>query len=215
MEALGNLGSFFSGPAGKGLSSLATLGATGAGLYGNISAEQQRQNELNILKKQQAAAEVSPTQLAQQVSAATQPLNRGLVQDVTNNVSGTLAEQGLSQAPGIQATALSQALAPYQQQNQATALQLVMKRLGLPIEYAQTLLAGNPQSVDLSKLLALLGRPGGGSGTGTAAASPAIPPAQADWMASLPGITPTTPPGDPGLPDWLTSAPSTAPAFGG
>src|ERR1700741_2348097 len=76
-----------------------------------------------------------------EVRAATQPLSLGLVQDVTSQVSGTLAERGLSQAPGIQATELATALAPYQQQNQQTALQLVLTRLGLPLEYAKTILA--------------------------------------------------------------------------
>jgi hypothetical protein len=220
MEGLANLGSFFSGPGGQGLKSLLTLGSAGAGLFGNIAAERQRSQELNNLKAQQAAAEVSPTQLASQVSAATQPLDRALVSTVGNQVSGTLAEQGLSQAPGIQAQALAQGLAPFEQQNQATALQLVLKRLGLPVEYAQTLLAGNPGSVNLAPLLSLLGKQGGSTGGLDIAQlqkllNPPATPASTDWSANLPGVTSATSP-DLGsdMPDWLLNAPSSAPAVG-
>src|ERR1700687_2418714 len=49
-----------------------------------------------------------------------------------------------------------QALAPFEQQNQNTALQLVMERLGLPIQYANAYLQGLPKSSNMSPLLALL-----------------------------------------------------------
>ena len=165
MEALSSLGSFFSSGAGKGLTTIAELGAAGAGEVGNLLNNRERNQELNYLKKQQAALQ-DPKQLAAMVKAATQPLDTGLVEAVGNQVSGTLAEQGLSQAPGIQATALSQALAPAELQEQQNALQLVMKRLGLPVEYAQTLLAGLPPNTNLAPLLALLQRNAAGGGGG-------------------------------------------------
>ena len=230
MEQLGQLGQFFSGSSGQGLLKLGELGTAGAGLFGNISAERQAQKQRDYLAKQEATL-ADPTALAAKVAAATQPLNRGLVESVGNTVSGTLAEQGLAQAPGIQATALSQALAPFEQANQQTALQLVMKQLGLPIEYAQTLLANQPKQTNLAPLLALLQKgatPGAGPGS-------AIDPSNIGALMKLlqsgqmPGQTPTTssydtsltPPSgtapdiNSALPDWLTSAPATAPAFGG
>jgi hypothetical protein len=158
-ELLGSIGSFFGSSGGKGIMDIAGLAGTGLGLAGNISAEQQAQQQRNYLTQQeQANASLTPAQLASKVSAATAPLNAGLVQSVENNVSGNLAEQGLSEAPGIQASVLAQALAPYQQQNQNTALQLVMQQLGLPIQYGQAILGNQPQQANLSPLLAMLMR---------------------------------------------------------
>lgn len=227
MDGLQQLGQFFSSGAGTGLKDLATIGSAGAGLFGNISAERQRSQELNNLKQQQAQAEQTPAQLAAQVSSATAPLNSALVSSVGNQVSGTLAEQGLSQAPGIQAQALAQGLAPFEQQNQATALQLVMKRLGLPVEYAQTLLAGNPGQVNLAPLLALLGKAGGSTGGLDMATlqkllnlnnnnqGGAVPykdfSNSTGWATNIPSASPATPPPDPGLPDWLTNLPTPPP----
>jgi hypothetical protein len=202
-ELLSNVGNFFGSPGGKGLTSLAEIGATGAGLIGNISAERQRQQELDKLKKSEAAL-ADPNALAAQVRSATQPLNAGLVQSIENQVSGTLAEQGLSEAPGIQATAVSQALAPFQQQNQATALQLVLTRLGLPIELAKTILAGLPSNVNLAPLLALLQK-----GTGTSAPATPNPPDVKSLLNLFSQNQPTAAP-DFGLPDWLTNLPATS-----
>ena len=162
MEALSSLGKFLSGPGGQSLLKVGEAGMTGAGLVGNILNERSRSSELDKLKKAEATL-ADPTKLSSEVRAATQPLNAGLVQDVTNQVSGTLAERGLSQAPGIQATELATSLAPFQQQNQNTALQLVLTRLGLPLEYAKTILAGMPQNTNMAPLLALLNKGGGGS----------------------------------------------------
>jgi hypothetical protein len=213
MEALQSVGNFFGSSGGKGLTSLAELGATGAGLFGNISAERQKAQELDYLKKQQNAIG-DPTKLAQEVASATQPLNRSLVQSVGNQVEGTLAEQGLSQAPGIQATVLSQSLAPFEQQNQQTALQLVMQRLGLPIQYAQALLANNPGQTNLAPLLALLAK-GGMPTTPGSTPGGGFTPATASWRANLPGQQDATPPDSTSwMPDWLTNIPSSAPAVG-
>ena len=212
MEALQSLGNFFSSSAGQGITKLSELGATGAGLFGNISAERQKSQELNYLKKQQDAVG-TPAQLAQQVASATQPLDRGLVQSVGNQVSGTLAEEGLSQAPGIQATVLSQSLAPFEQQNQATALQLVMQKLGLPIQYAQALLANNPGQTNLAPLLALLQK---GNPASSTPGSTSFPAANASWMANLPGQqTAAAPDSSSWMPDWLSQSSGTDASFGG
>lgn len=162
MDALSQLGNFFSSGAGKGVTTAAELGATGAGEIGNLLNNRERNQELNYVKQQQATL-ANPTQLAQQVAAATQPLDKGLTEAVGNQVSGTLAEQGLAQAPGIQGTVLAQALAPAELQEQQNALQIVMTRLGLPPQYAQTLLAGLPANTNLAPLLALLSGKGPGA----------------------------------------------------
>ena len=156
-DALASIGSFFSSPSFKTISEIGGLGATGLGLASNIQADQQRsaaaraaQNNMNL----------SPAKLSAMVSSGTQPLNAGLVQAITGNVNANLAEQGLSEAPGLIATATSQALAPFEQQNQNTALQLVLQKLGLPAELLKTI----PANTNLSPLLAMLFK-GFGSGT--------------------------------------------------
>jgi len=164
-DALGSIGSFFggSGSAGSGLLDLAGIGTAGSGIIGNILNERMRSQQLNQLQQQE-----NPTKLAQEVVAATQPLNSGLVQSVTNQVSGNLASQGLSEAPGIQASVESQALAPFEQQNQQTALQLVLQRLGIP----ESIIASLPQNTNIAPILALLMRMNnqGGGGVGGAGA---------------------------------------------
>lgn len=197
-DFLSSLGNFFGSSAGKGLGEIAGLGATGTGLVGNLLADQQR---AAAAKQAQANMNLSPQALAAQVSSATQPLDRSLVQAVTGNVNANLAEQGLSQAPGLIATATSQALAPFQQQNQQTALQLVMQRLGLPAEFARTI----PQNAQLGPLLALLMHGFGTPGT-TPSASPSgfTGATQPNILQLTGGATPMQPGTDPNsFTNWL------------
>ncbi len=163
-EMLGSIGTFFGGSSGKGLLDVLGLGSAGLGLFGNIETERARSQQLDMIKNAEKTLG-DPNKLAREVAAATQPLNSGLVQSVGNVVSGSEAERGLSQAPGIQATELAQALAPFEQQNQNTALQLVMERLGLPIQYANAYLQGLPKGSNISPLLALLMRQNNPSGS--------------------------------------------------
>lgn len=164
-DLLASVGNFFGSSAGKGLGEIAGLGATGAGLVGNLAADRQR---AAAAKAAQANMNLTPQQLSAMVSGAEHPLDKALVQAVSGNVNANLAEQGLSEAPGIQATVLSQALAPFEQQNQNAALQLVMRKLGLPAEFAATI----PQNAQLAPLLALLMK---GFGTPNAAPKPVGP----------------------------------------
>lgn len=150
-DFLGSIGNFFGSSAGKGLGEVAGLGATGAGLVGNLLADQQR---AAAAKQAQRNANLTPAQLGAQVNQATLPLNASLVQAITGNVNANLAEEGLSQAPGIQAAAIAQGLAPFEQQNQQTALQLVMQKLGLPAQAAALI----PPNTNMNQLLALLMR---------------------------------------------------------
>lgn len=195
-DFLSSLGNFFGSSAGKGLGEIAGLGATGTGLVGNLLADQQR---AAAAKQAQANMNLSPQALAAQVSSATQPLDRSLVQAVTGNVNANLAEQGLSQAPGLIATATSQALAPFQQQNQQTAMQLVLQRLGLPAEFARTI----PANANLAPLLALLmkgGLPGAGGGTFPGPGGAGVPPGTMPFPINPSGPMPSGQP--PGWPSW-------------
>jgi hypothetical protein len=189
-DFLGSIGNFFGSPAGKGLGEVAGLGATGAGLVGNLMADRQRAAAANAAR---ANMNLTPAQLGAQVSSATQPLNNALVQAVTGNVNSNLAEQGLSEAPGLIATATSQALAPFQQQNQQTALQLVLQKLGLPAEFARTI----PQNAQLAPLLALLMHGFGTPNAPAASSSGFTPATQPNLLQLTGGATPMQPGTDP------------------
>jgi hypothetical protein len=107
---------------------LLTGGLAATGEVGNVLEGEKRsayQNFVMSLLK-------NPGKLAQMAAQITQPLSRGLEQSVGNQVQGDLASRGLSQAPGIFAATESQALAPYEQQNQNIAMQAVLQSLGLP-----------------------------------------------------------------------------------
>lgn len=132
------------------------LGATAAGLVGNIQNERAASQQQNVIKQDQKVLN-TPALFNAQVAAAQQPLSSGLVQSVDNQVSGDLASKGLSEAPGIQATQLSQALAPFIQQNQGTAINEVLARLGGSTTDANSIFSSLHNS-NLSPLLALLMR---------------------------------------------------------
>jgi hypothetical protein len=184
------ISNFFSSSAGKGLSEIAGIGAAGSGLVGNLLADKQRSDAAALAKKN---ANLTPQQLGTMVSGAEQPLNAALVQAVTGNVNASLAEQGLSEAPGLIATATSQALAPYQQANQQTALQLVLRKLGLPAEYAATI----PQNAQLAPLLALLMHSFGTPGATPAPSPSGFPATQPNILQLTGGATPMQPGTDP------------------
>ena len=195
-DFLGQIGNFFGSSAGKGLGEIAGLGATGAGLVGNLLADQQR---AAAAKQAQRNMNLSPQQLAAQVASATQPLNAGLVQAVTGTTNAQLAEQGLSEAPGLIATAESQALAPFRQANQQTAMQLVLQRLGLPAEFARTI----PANANLAPLLAMLLKGFGTPGAAPAAQPSGFPATQPNILQLTGGATPMQPGIVPSFTDWL------------
>lgn len=184
-ELLTNIGTFFASGPGQGLMKVLQLGTAGGGLVGNILNERMRSQELSRLSNAEKTL-ADPTKLSAEVRAATQPLNEGLVSSVSEPVIAGLAERGLSQAPGIQAAAVSSALAPFEQQNQQTALQLVLARLGLPIEYARTILAGLPPNTNLAPIMAMLA---GAKGGGT---DPSLDPTIAKLIAGSPMTSDTS-----------------------
>ena len=124
-DLITSLGSFFSGAGGQALQ----VGSTGVGAIGNVLNMIQSGQQYSKLKQFE---NMTPQQLSARVAAGTQPLNAGLTQAVTNSVQGADAERGLATSPGIFNADLAQSLAPYQQQNQNSALQILMAQMGLP-----------------------------------------------------------------------------------
>jgi len=105
------------------------------------------------------------------------PLNQGLIKGVGNVVQAEAGERGLSEAPGIYQQIMAQALAPYQQQNQQTAVQQAMAALGLPAEILSGTSGGSDMSSWLSTILPkqaspLPGSTGSGGGLGVGATDP-------------------------------------------
>jgi hypothetical protein len=171
-----------------------TGGTAAAGTVGNIMEEQKKmayQNYITNLMK-------NPGQLAAMISKLQQPLNQGLTQAVGNQVQGNMAERGLSQAPGIFAATESQALAPYYQQNQNTAMQSLMQMLGMPAgTFGQPVNTSGAMSMFMQSLKNQPGG-GGGGGTGNMGTPPTFP---GDVGGGGGTYTPTT--FDPNSP-WLT-----------
>lgn len=136
------------------------------GIVGDIMGGVTKGHQVGGLEEaQKKFANLSPEQLSAMVTKATAPLSEGLVQTVGNRVQADMAGRGLAEAPGIFAATESQALAPYELEQRQMALQLVMKQLGLPIEYANAVLSalnsgtggGGAGNMDILSLLPLLG----------------------------------------------------------
>jgi hypothetical protein len=127
----------FSGILGA-LGKVAPFAEKGLGIAGLV-------NQYSLANKEKAALDRSiyyskhPEAINALVKQFQQPLSAGLTKGTENIVNASLAEQGLSQAPGIQTQVLSQALAPYQQQEQQFAITEAFKALGLPAEALQSI----------------------------------------------------------------------------
>lgn len=159
---LGGLGKF-GGALGQGASALGPV----AGLFGMINQFSQAQKQKALVDRQIYYAK-HPEAVANLVAQDTKPLSSGLTSAVSNVVNANLAEQGLSQAPGIQTQVLSQALAPYQQQEQQFAIQEAFKSLGLPAEALTSL----NSTMNPGGLAAMLKNILPGSGSSTPGAGP-------------------------------------------
>jgi hypothetical protein len=129
------------------------IGTAGAGVVGNILSSIQQGNVASQAEKN---AKLTPAQLGGMVSSATQPLDRSLIETVQNAVQGDVASRGLAESPGIFAATESQALAPFEQANQNTALQLILQKLGLPANTLMALRSGGGGMANLSPLLQMI-----------------------------------------------------------
>lgn len=196
MEAISSIGSLFSS-AGSAIGSstmplwqkIAGLGAGGTGTIGNILASNKRnqalQQELDVQKQLMG---LTPSAMAAGASQLERPLSAGLTSSVGNAVQGYLAERGLSQAPGIQATTLAQGLAPFKMQEQQLAMNAFLQKLGLPAQAAARFLP-TPGSIDLSKLFqGLFSRPDPSATSPSTAFTGAPQPTMAQ-LAPLSGLT--------------------------
>ena len=150
------LGTIFGG--GGGTTGLG--GGLGAQLLNGLSGPlgiMQAISQMSLAGKEKSALDQSiwwsknPTAISGLVNQLEQPLSKGLTSGVGNVVNASLAEQGLSQAPGIQSQVMAQALAPYQQNEQQMAITEALKAIGLPSEAL-----ANIQSVMNPSQLALM-----------------------------------------------------------
>ena len=185
----------------QGIIPLLGLGTAGAGITGNImNAITRGQQTSKLQSAEKNLANLSPEALSGMVSKATAPLNQNLVSSVGNLVQADVAGRGLAESPGVFAATESQALAPYQQQNQNTALQLVLQKLGLPIEYANAVINSVGPNADVGKILQSLMQmqktPAGGGIPDTSSIPSPTPGILAQIQAaqnpapSTPGLTP-------------------------
>lgn len=193
-------------------------GSAVAGTVGNIGANRARNQVLSKeMSQMDSLSKLTPDQIVKGIAAIQQPLSKSLVSGVGNTVQGQLAERGLSQAPGIYASSLSQALAPYQLQEQQMAQQAFFQKLGLPISARPSPFGPFPQQTNSSQAIqALMQRfmtPT--SGFNYWAGKNAAPYDPYGINSKLPDLSNVSAP-DMGnsLPDWLTGLTGTAPTVG-
>ena len=176
-----------------------------AGAAGGPLSIMQAISQIGIANKEKQAVDralwysKNPQAISQMQQQFEKPLDQGLVKGTENVVNASLAQQGLSQAPGIQSQVTQQALAPYIQQNQNTALMEVFKALGLPAE-ALSALSGMKSPGALGMQLKSILPTTPGTPGGTPYPTPPIP----QDPNSFPGLAPP----------WSTD-PSAPPTGGG
>lgn len=182
-ELMTSLGNFMGGAGGKGLNSVLSLAGTGANAYSGI---QNAQNTANYNSTQSYIQDLvkNPTKMAAAASQFQQPLSVGLTDAVTNQAQAQLAERGLGGSPAAMTSAITQALAPYIQNNQQTAMQTLMNSLNLG---SGTRPAALP-TVNLTSLLKQLNL---GGGTGSTNPYQSIYDAQQGAPASVATTNPT------------------------
>lgn len=219
-DFLSSIGNFFSSTGGK---ALATAVPAIGGEVGNLITGANRAGQISSLENQEKTlSSLTPAQLTAQASSAEAPINAALVQAVRNNVQGDLASRGLAQAPGIFASEESQALAPYAQQNFQTALEAVLAKYNLPLDYARTILSAFPGATNVTpamtqmlQALAKVHAAGGGS-TGGGTDPSTLGPFPGSNAPNIPGASPwgLTPPPIPDTGSGLDFSQLVAPEAG-
>jgi hypothetical protein len=140
-----------------GIAPLLGIGTAGAGITGNIINSITRGQQTGQLQSaEKKLTNLPPGGLGSMVASETQPLNQSLLNLVGNQVQADVAGRGLAESPGTFAATESEVLAPYQQQNQNTALQLVLQKLGLPIQYANAVINSVGPNADVGRILQAL-----------------------------------------------------------
>lgn len=193
------------------LSKILPLILAGSGIFGtvgNIQANRARNAVLSAeMNRMNAYNKLTPAQVSSGIRSLEVPLSQDLIKSITNTVSGQMAERGLSQAPGITASAIGQGLAPYQLQEQQLAQDAYFKKLGLPISAQPSPFGPFPATTNTANIWQqLLSRYMGQQLPGNvAAAAPQIPggiqqPGLDTWLPTDPGnIDWTSLMGTPGL----------------
>jgi hypothetical protein len=145
-DAISSIGSWLSGTAGQGL---LKAGTVGGGFLQNILANRQAQQRQNFVQN----LITNPTKWSQFVSNFNQPLAAGLTSDVARETDAYGAERGLGSSPAVMQDVYAQALAPFIQQQQATAGNEALQALGI--------YSGQPTTkpVDITSLLKLFTSP--------------------------------------------------------
>jgi len=108
---------------------------SGFGVLSNwLQARKQNAYNQQILdaQKKSYATLNDPAAFAAKMAQFRAPLSAGLTKGVGNEVQAYLAERGLSSSPSIQEQVMAQALAPFLQSQNSTAMQGAMEALGLP-----------------------------------------------------------------------------------
>jgi len=93
----------------------AALGLAGAGTISNYLQQGQQDALRNKILGQ------TPASTAAAIHGLEQPLSSGLISGVENQAQGYLGERGLNESPAVTTEVVSQALAPYLQQQQQQA----------------------------------------------------------------------------------------------
>lgn len=140
MQALSGVGTFLKNNA----RTVIPGAATGVGFLSNwLAARRQHARDKFVQNLVQ-----NPAEMQKYVSGFSKPLAAGLKENVGNQVQAFLGERGLSGSPSISADVESQALAPYQQQQQQMAINEALSTLGMMPQGGRT--------ADLSGTLSLL-----------------------------------------------------------
>lgn len=154
MELISSIGSFMGSGGGQGLTALLGLAGAGTNIYSGIQNSIQNQRVAQAQQYVQSLVQ-NPAKMAAAAAGYTQPLTAGLTEDISNAVQGNLAERGLGSSPAAYTQQLTQALAPYIQQNQQSGYNDLLSALGLtssmrPVTSPFTNLSGILKQLQLS-----------------------------------------------------------------
>jgi len=181
MDAMSSLMSSFGDNPLKGVQAISGILGTGGNIFSDIQRNNVLQQQMNLTRKY---ANLTPAQITKGIAGLEQPLSSGLTSSVGNLVSGTLAERGLSESPGILAQSLAQGLGPYQLQEQQMATDAFFKQLGLPISSRPSPFGPFPSTTNTSAIWQNLMASRYGTPTGSLPGGAGQP----DWSAIIPAM---------------------------
>ena len=131
-EVMKSIGNIFSSVMNAGGGKLVPGVLAGAGTIGNFLQQRKQQQAIDqqmAWNKYVQGLVSNPGAFSKFAQGFTQPLTAGLTTGVENQAQAWLAEHGLSQSPAIAGDVMSQALAPYIQQQQQFGVQEALNAL--------------------------------------------------------------------------------------